>query len=90
MSTLPMCLCHEFLLLLLYPSRAQHHALSCIDEGVLSLCVIKGGLAAEAKLGRLHRCRIHIIIHRHYIIVPLIEAGGRGVVSIARGCRDRL
>ena len=85
-----MCLCHEFLLLLLYPSRAQHHALSCIDEGVLSLRGIEGWLAAEAKLGRLHRCRIHIIIHRHSIIVPLIEAGGRGVVSIARGCRDRL
>ena len=85
-----MGLCHEFLLLLLYSSRAQHHTLSCIDEGVLSLRGIEGGLATEAKLGRLHRCRIHIIIHRYYIIIPLIEAGGRGVVSIARGCRDRL
>ena len=90
MCTLSMCLSHEFLMLLLDTARSQHHALSRIDEGILALSCIEGGLATEAKLRRLHRCRVHIVIHRHYIIVPLVEAGGRGVVGIAGSCRDWL
>ena len=90
MGTLSMCLSHKFLMLLLYPSGAEHHALSSIDKGIVTLRGIEGGLATKTKLRCLHQCRIHIIIHRHNMIVPLIEAGGRGVVGIAGGCRDRL
>ena len=85
-----MCLGHKFLMLMLDPPGAQHHSLSRIDKGIIALRCIERGLTTKTKLGRLHRCRVHVIIHRHNIIVPLIEVGGRSVVGIAGGCRNRL
>ena len=90
MSTFSVCLRHKLLLIMWDLSRAQHHALTCIDEGIIALSCIEGRLATEAKLGRLHRRRVHIVIHRHRIAVPLVEARGSGVARVVGGRRNRL